>query len=235
MHRLAATIGLDLRLQWKNGFYYAVAFVLMFWFAVLTLLSDVDWGYVLPPLVLGNLTTVNFYFIAGLVLLEKGEGTLEAQVVTPLLDWEYLVSKTVTLTGLSVVEQLVIVGSAYGLGFEVVPLIASVVLAGVLFTLTGFILIARYDSINQYLFPSVLYVTALTLPPLLHYFEIWNTWLLYLHPFSAPLVLLKAAFGPITPWQWAYGVMYSTFWIGLLLQMDRSVFERFIIAGEGAH
>ena len=126
MQRLAATITLDLQLQWKNGFYYAVGFVLLCWLVVLTQLPEIDWGYVLPAIVFGNLVMVNFYFMAGLVLLEKGEGTLEAQVVTPLADWEYLVSKTVTLAALSLVEQFVIVGSAYGLGFGVGALIAGV-------------------------------------------------------------------------------------------------------------
>ena len=234
MQRLAATITLDLQLQWKNGFYYAVGFVLLCWLVVLTQLPEIDWGYVLPAIVFGNLVMVNFYFMAGLVLLEKGEGTLEAQVVTPLADWEHLVSKTVTLAALSLVEQFVIVGSAYGLGFGVGALIAGVALAAILYTLAGFILVARYDSINEYLFPSVFYLTVLSLP-LLHYFEIWNTWLMYLHPLQAPLVLLKAAFGPIEPWQWAYGVLYSILWSAVLLHVNRRVFDRFIIAREGAH
>lgn len=234
MHRLVATIRLDLWLQLKNGFYYAVAFVLVCWFVLLTQLPEIDWGYLLPPVVFGNLVVVNFYFVAGLVLLEKGEGTLEAQVVAPLADWEHLVSKTVTLAALSLVEQFVIVGSAYGLGFGVGALMAGIVLASVLYTLTGFILVARYDSINEYLFPSVFYVTVLSLP-LLHYFEVWDTWLLYLHPFTAPLVLLKAAFGPIELWQWAYGVLYSILWATLLLHFDKRVFGRFIIAREGVH
>ena len=89
MHRLVATIRLDLWLQLKNGFYYAVAFVLVCWFVLLTQLPEIDWGYLLPSVVFGNLVAVNFYFVAGLVLLEKGEGTLEAQVVTPLADWEW--------------------------------------------------------------------------------------------------------------------------------------------------
>ena len=76
MHRLAATVRLDLRLQMRNGFlYYAVAFVLACWFVVLTRLPAIDWGYVLPAVVFGNLVMVNFYFVAGLVLLEKGGGS----------------------------------------------------------------------------------------------------------------------------------------------------------------
>lgn len=47
---------------------------------------------------LGNLPLATFFFIAGLVLLEKGEGTLEAQIVTPLTAGGYLASKILTLT-----------------------------------------------------------------------------------------------------------------------------------------
>ena len=233
MHRLSATIGVDLRLQSRNGFYHAVGFVLLCWFILLTQLPVIDWGYVLPAIVFGNLVMVNFYFVAGLVLLEKGEGTLEAQVVTPLADWEYLASKTATLAALSLVEQFVIVGSAYGLGFGVGALFGGITLAAMLYTLSGFILVARYDSVNEFLFPSVPFVMVLSLP-LLHYFEIWDTWLLYLHPLTGPLVLLKAAFGPIQSWKWIYGVVYPLPWVALLLRLDRHAFSRFIVAGEGA-
>ena len=232
MHRLAATIRLDLRLQLRNGFYYAVAFVLACWFVVVARLPAVDWGYVLPAIVFGNLMMVNFYFIGGLVLLEKGEGTLEAQVVTPLADWEYLASKAVTLTALSLVEQLLIVWSAHGGGFAAGPLVAGIVLAAVLYTLVGFLLVARYRSINEFLFPSTLFTLVLSLP-MLHYFEVWDTWLLYLHPFTAPLVLLAGAFRPVTAGQWAYGVLYSAAWAGLLLLAGRRAFDRFIVAREG--
>ena len=232
MHRLAATLRLDLRLQLRNGFYYAVAFVLACWFVVLTRLPPIDWGYVLPAVVFGNLVMVNFFFVGGLILLEKAEGTLEAQVVTPLADWEYLVSKTGTLVGLSVVEQFVIVWSAHGAGFAVGPLVAGTVLAGVLYTLTGFVLVARYRSINEFLFPASLFTVVFSLP-MLHYFGVWDTALLYLHPFTAPLVLLAGAFRPLAPWQWVYGVLYAAAWAGLLLVASRRAFDRFIVAREG--
>ena len=232
MRRLAGTMRLDLRLQLRNGFYYAVAFVLLCWFVLLTQLPAIDWGYVLPAFVFGNLVMVNFYFVAGLVLLEKGEGTLEAQVVTPLADWEYLASKTATLAVLSVVEQLVIVWSAHGTGFAAGPLIAGIVLATVLYTLVGFLLVARYRSINEFLFPSVPVTVVLSLPMLL-YFGVWDTWLLYLHPFTAPLVVLAGAFRPIPAWQWAYGVLYAALWAGLLLLASRRAFDRYIVARQG--
>ena len=152
--------------------------------------------------------------------------------MTPLADWEYLASKTATLTALSLVEQVVIVWSAHGGGFAAGPLVAGIALAAVLYTLVGFVLIARYRSINEYMFPSVLFTAVLSLP-LLHYFGLWDTWLLHLHPFTAPLVLLAGAFRPMPAWHWAYGVLYAAAWIGVLLLASRRAFDRFIVAREG--
>ena len=233
MSRLAATIRLDLRLQVRNGFYHAVAFVLLCWLVLLTQLPEFDWGYLLPAIVFGNLVMVNFYFVAGMLLLENSEGTLEAQVVTPLSSWEYLASKIVTLAGLALIEQFVIVWAAYGSGFAGPPLVTGTVLAAILYTLAGFVLVVRYESINEYLFPSVLFVMLLSLP-LLHYFNLWDTWLLYLHPLRAPLVLLTGAFRPIPPWQYAYGVLYSLLWAALLLVASRRSFDHSVVNRSGS-
>lgn len=232
MFRLAATIRLDLRLQARNGFYYAVAFVLACWFVVLTRLPSIDWGYVLPAFVVGNLIMVNFYFVAGLVLLEKREGTLEAQVVTPLASWEYLASKAATLGALSVAEQVIIVWSAVGGDFSAGPLICGTALAAILHTLAGFLVVSRYRAINEFMFPSVLVSVLLSLP-ILHYLGLWDSWLLYLHPIRAPIALLAGAFGPIPVWQWIYGVLYSAAWAGLLVIASRWAFDRFILARQG--
>ena len=60
--RLLATARLDTQLQLRNGFFYAVAFFLVCWFVVLTQLpAVVDWGFVLPAVILGNLSMVSFY------------------------------------------------------------------------------------------------------------------------------------------------------------------------------
>ena len=112
--RLLETIRCDVRLQHRNGFYYAVAF-LLFFFAILVTFVPIDWTPWLAALLLGNMMLATFFFLGGLILLEKGEGTLEALIVTPLSDFEYLASKIVTLTLLATAEQLMLVLLAYSL------------------------------------------------------------------------------------------------------------------------
>jgi fluoroquinolone transport system permease protein len=84
MRRLAAGLVCEVRLQHRNGFYWAVAFVMAFWMMVATQLPALDWVRLLPVVVLNNLLITAFFFVGGLVLLEQAEGSLQARMVTPL-------------------------------------------------------------------------------------------------------------------------------------------------------
>jgi fluoroquinolone transport system permease protein len=229
MSRLYATVWCDIRLQIRNGFYYAALFVLFIWLLILTQVPLPNLGWLLPALVLSNLLINTFYFVAGLVLLEKGERTLQAQVVTPLRSWEYLASKVITLTLLATIENVILVTVIYGSGFALLPLLAGMAAASALLVLAGFVSVARFSSINEYLLPSIGYTSLVGLP-VLPYLAGWDSWLLYLHPMQAPLVLMQAAFQPIEPWQAAYGLLYSALWVWLALLWSRRDFQRFVVA-----
>lgn len=232
MSRLAATLACDVRLQKRNGFYYAVAVVLA-GFAVLVTLVPLDWAPWLPPLLMGNLIVGTFFFMAGLVLLEKGEGTLEALVVTPLADDEYLASKIITLTALGVIEHFAITAFATRMDFSPLPLLLAIVFGSLLYCLFGFLAVSPYDSINEYLFPSVLYTTFLSVP-YVYYFGLSDSWLFYLHPLQGTLLLFQAAFAPISTSQWIFSILSSLAWAGLGLYLARQWFHRFIVRSEGA-
>jgi fluoroquinolone transport system permease protein len=174
-----------------------------------------------------------FYFVAGLVLLEKGEGTLEVQVITPLRRWEYLASKVLTLTILSLVESAAIAAVSVGTGCNWPLLLGGTALLCALLTLFGFAAVARYDSINEFILPSAGYTVALC-APMLAWFEAADSALFYLHPIHAPLLLLRAAFQPVAPWEMAYAALYGGLWIGLMMRVCLGVFYRFIIAGARA-
>lgn len=232
MTRLLTTARTDIRLQYRNGFYYAVAFVVMVWIVVLRSLPAEALPRLLPLFIWSNMVINTFYFIGGLVLLEKAEGTLETRVVTPLRAWEYMASKVVSLALVSLVESAVILIAGYGFEFSAVPFVIGLVFSAALYSLYGFIVVARYDSINEFLFPSVLHTFLMALP-VLNYFGVVTGWLFYLHPLQAPLMLLEAAFRPIEVWQWAYAVAYSLAWIGLLFWLSLRAFRCLVTAAPG--
>ena len=227
MKRLISTMVCDVRLQVRNGFYYAAAFVAAFWTLALSRLPTDQLTVWMPVFILSNLLINTFYFMAGLVLLEKAEGTLMAQCVTPLRTWEYLVSKAVTLAFVSVCESLVIVILGYGATFGPMALLLGVIFSAVLFALAGFLVVIRYDSINEFLFPSFLFA-LLFVPPFLSYFNLIGSWLIYLHPIQGPLLLTQAAFGTIEAWQWVYSALSSIVSVGVVFFFSRRMFERFV-------
>jgi fluoroquinolone transport system permease protein len=134
MSRLAATFKTDARVQFRNGFYFATAFVVVFSILLLRWLPAEAALLILPVVILENVLVNTFYFMSGLLLLERVEGTFVAQSVTPLRDDEYLASKLGTLSVLSLVESLLIAVAVFGIDTWLIAMAVGVVLAAVLFS-----------------------------------------------------------------------------------------------------
>jgi fluoroquinolone transport system permease protein len=210
--RLAATAWCDIRLQWRNGFYLVTAIMLGCFVAFLAYVPLPNAAQLLPALIIGNLLITTFYFVGALTLLERGEGTLLAQTVTPLRAGEYVAARVVSLTLLAIIENVAIAFAGVGVDLHLPLLLVGIALAAILFILAGFVVVARYATINEYLMPSMIYTTLLTLP-LIPALTGWRHPLFYLHPLQAPLTLLMAAFAPASAWQIVYGIGYSLFWV----------------------
>lgn len=235
MYRLLSTIRCDLRLQQRNGFYYATAFVVLVYALGLSQLhaagARLNLAGLLPAVMLNNLTITSFYFVGALVLLEKTEGTLAAQVVSPLRAGEYLAAKVLTLTALALLYNIAVVALVVGSRFSALALIAGVSALAALMVMAGFVAVARYDSVNEYLLPSVPYAAGLMLP-LASMFG-WDSPLLYLHPLQGPMLLVRAAFAPIETWQLIYGALASALWLGVGAWLCRRSFQRFVVDRAG--
>lgn len=229
MTRLLSTLRLDIVTQFRNGFYYVSAFVVI---VVIMLLSQLrgplELSLLIPGLVFFNLLITTFYFVGGLVLLEKQEGSLFGLAVTPLRRSEYLLAKIASLTLLASIETTLCIVIVFG----VVPPFFGMILLSGLYTLCGFLAIARYDSINEFLLPSVLIVSVLMLP-LVDFFGVWHSPIVYLHPLQPALVLMRSAYTLTPSAEIAYGVLGSLFWYGLLFVWARRVFDR-VIVGKGS-
>jgi fluoroquinolone transport system permease protein len=211
MTRLAATIGTDFRLQVRNGFYFATALVVVGSIVLLRWLPAETAALILPVVILENVLVNTFYFVSGLQLLERVEGTFPAQSVTPLRDVEYLGAKLATLVALSLAESLLIVVATFGAGPWLATTAIGVALAGTFFCLAGVAIIGRYDSINEFLMPSVLYTFLLTLPV----FGVFGlgapAWYLP-HPLEGPLSLMRLAPPRSAAWL-ANAIGYPLLWI----------------------
>ena len=208
MSRLRGALRADVLVQRRQGYWAAAAFVAAMWTAIAKALPGAARADVLATLVLGSATITTFYFVAGLVLYERSERVLDALAVTPLRSGEYLASKVLTLTVLALVEALAVAGLVRNGDVRWLWLVAGVVLLGTFYTLLGVVVVARYDSVNKFVMPSVLWVAVSQLP-LLDSLHLWSPVFLLAWPTAGGLVLVTTAFGVEPTWRDGLAVAWA--------------------------
>ncbi len=179
---------------------------------------------------------VGIMFIGALVLFEKSENTLQALVVTPMSTDDYLLSKIISLTILSVASALIFMGLNFvfnGTEFNILLLILGIILTSVMLILIGFILVSRVNSINEYLLSMMMAFLGLSFPPLLHLSGIYENVLFYLWPTQASFILIGGVFTEIETWELAYSIIYLIVLIGLLFFLAKKAFYKHIIMKGG--
>lgn len=225
MRRLAATIVQDMTIQFRNGFYLASGVVMLVWLGLWQLVpagTPLPAGLIIPTLVVLNLVFTAFYFMAALVLLEKGQGVLWGLAVTPLRRGEYLLGKIISLAWLALLESGLFIGLMAGWHWNPVWLIAGLLYSCCLYGLLAYLTVSRYQAINDYLLPSGLIVAFLQLP-LLDHLGLWNHWLFYFHPLRPGLWLMQAAFEPLPAGQMLLALLAGTVWLALTLGLARRI------------
>jgi fluoroquinolone transport system permease protein len=234
MSRLRVALRLDLLLQFRYGFYYAAAFTTLVWISLLSALPESVLKLVVPFMIFADVAVAGYYFIAGMVLFEKGEATLFALVSTPLRFREYLVSKLATLGALAVVMSLIIVSVSYGFEFDAVLLMLGVILTSLIALLLGFIFVSPFEAISSYVVPSAIPHLIMAVP-LIHFFGVWESPVFYLFPTQGSLLLLGGAFGTVSlaAWQLLYAVLYQLLWVIGLYLLARRAFDGYIVARKG--
>ena len=204
----------DVVVQARNGFYWATAFVVLVVGGLLLAVPEAaraDEEAWVPALVAVNLQITTFFFVAGLLLLERDEGTLLALAVSPLTPASYLATRTLSLTTLAGIETIALVSIAFAYSPSWPLLLAGTSALGVIYTGLGAALATRYASVNALLLPASVVVTLLLLP-LLPHFGLAPRAVFLLHPIEPALTLIRAAYGEINIGNMAFGVLGSISW-----------------------
>ena len=234
MSRLSNTLRLDSRLQARYKVYLiVVGSALGVGLALRSVVTSEQVNFFMPVLIMYGVSVTTVFLAGLLLLLERGEGTLDVMMVSPLRPSEYLASKLITLAALALVESALMAIIAYGLGFSFGWLVLAVVMRASMGVGVGVVMGVRYRSITHFLLPAILVSIAFDLPNF-WYFEIWPTSLFYLWPSMPPLLLAKNAFLPVEPLQLVYAFGYGTLVVGAALFWASRSIDRFVVRGEFA-
>ena len=213
----------DVVLQARNGFYWASAFVVLVIGGLLLAVPQTvrsNQAALVPAILAINLQITTFFFVAGLMLLERDEGTLTALAVSPLSPGGYLATRTVSLTVLAAVETIVLLWIAFDTAGSWVVVMGTASL-GVIYTGFGALVGARYPSVNALLLPASVVVTFLLLP-LIPHFGLGPRALVILHPIEPSLTLLRVGYGATSRSDFVFGMVGSIAWSSIAFVWGRN-------------
>ena len=223
---LAHAVVWDLRLQLRYQIVTVAAVVTALYAVIFALVPDSTLDRLTVVLIFSDPTTIGFLFVGVLVLFERGAGTLQAVVVTPLSPAQYLWSKAISLTSIAVVCAIVMAAVGQrGFDFNIPLVVVATALTSVLLVFIGFCAVVRVRSVNAYLIIVPLFLLPLTVP-LLPALGLLDSPVFYAIPTHGSLLLLDAAVTSRPLWEIAYGVGVLVLATALALRWALSSFDR---------
>lgn len=241
MTRLSQAIATDIRIQFRNGLYHVgIIISLIIAIALAQLTSPQSLGNVVPAAILLIIGGTTMLYVAGMMIFEKDEGTIAATIVSPLTTKEYLIAKLVSLVLLATLESLISIYGAIVIhqigGAATWPnaawLVLGILVIGIVFTLTGIAVVARFNKITDFLIPMAAISVAMQLP-FLYFWGLWKHPALLILPTAAPTMLMDAAFRPLAMWEQFYAIGYSIATVLALGLWAHAAFQKHIIQRMG--
>lgn len=194
MNRLRAAVALEWAVEWRYRVPAVAIVVTAVWTVVLLALPAPVARGAGPVILTIDTATFGSFFIAALVLFERGEGALAALSVSPLRFGEYLGAKVGSLTALSVVSAVPV---ALAAGANLAAALLGVVLLAVLFLTLSFALVVRRPSLTAFLTVAPLALAPLIAAPLAYLSGVADHPLLFLVPTTAAADVLQGRFDPL--------------------------------------
>ncbi len=228
--RLARCVGNDIRLQWRAGFYGVYVVIVAAYGLVLAALDPGLRRSATALMIYIDPSVLGFFFLGGLMLLERGDGVLDALFVGPLRAGEYIAAKGLSLTLLALLSSL-----ALALAGGVLPTSAGLLFAGVALTslMITFFAVAvgcRLTTVNRYFFGGALCALPL-IAPVIEAVGVLSHPLLRWLPAAPGLALIDAGLGgaPLGPLGVLRALVLLLAWNGAAFLLARRWFRRYVI------
>lgn len=163
--RITGALKTDFKFQVKQGFYVIYLFLTIIYMVILSILPKAYLNIVLPILIFTDPSIVGFFFIGGIIMLEKLQGVINCLVVTPLRIKEYILSKVISLSILAVVAGVAItLTSGYKENINFIILGIGIFVVSVFFVLIGIIVVVGCKTLNQYIVKMIPFMLFFMLP-----------------------------------------------------------------------
>ncbi|ARC86732.1 putative membrane protein [Clostridium argentinense CDC 2741] len=190
--RILHSIKYDIMSQYKNGIYFVYSFISIIYILVLQLIPNNFTNSALVFLIFSDPTFLGFFFVGAMVLLERNQGIPLALFITPLTLEEYIISKCISLSLISVIVSLIITFTVKGAEFNIILLTSVVLVNSIIFTLIGLITGMYSKTLNHYFLIATLVGVVIAIP-LLNYFKVTSFRPFNLFPTYIAIALIEGA------------------------------------------
>jgi len=216
----------DFRLQYRHYFWTIALVVSVMWSSVLFALPEDIISTWLPIVIFGDLSTIGVLFIAGILYLERRQGTIYATAVMPASAATWLTTKLLSLSLLCLAcASIIVLFTSNSVNW--LRLIPAVVLTAALFTSVGFLLAIRFDKLMNYFFAMALVFIPLNLPAL-DYLGIFSNDVMWLIPSEAAIWALAGSFQDMATSTFIGCLILLLAWLAVTHWLGIRAFRRFI-------
>lgn len=231
--RFAAALRYDIKFQIRHGFYTAYGLITLFYVGALLNLPAGIRPITAVACIFSDTSVLGFFFIGGILMLERRQGTLHSLFVTPIRLTEYLWAKTLSLTLLATVVSVILLLISGNPASKNLWIIPGIILSAVLFILFGIAVAVRSHTLNGYFYLGIAYSIVFMLP-LLEFFHILPFPLLRLLPTWGILRLVQSTYSALSFPEMASALGLLIVWCGLGYWWAVRWFHRYVILQTGA-
>ncbi len=222
----------DIIFQFRHRFYYAYFFILAVYYSIITNVSGVAKDFLTIFILFSDTTVLGFFFVGGLILLERDQNTLQSIFVTPVKVGEYLFSKTVSLTVLSYIASVFIALVAYGFPDQFLLFSAGAILSSTFFIFTGIAIAVRSKTVNKYFFNAIVF-TMIFFVPIVDFVGIFKSRLFVVFPTYATVTLFSVLIRELTFFEKTASLISLLLWNCGMFFVAKKWFYRFEILKNG--
>ena len=223
----------NIKLQFRQGFYYAWLFITLFYILGLYFLPDNIKNTILPLIMLSEPSTFAMIFTGAIVLLERDEKMLENLFITPLSIRMYIYSKMISIAIPATVCTIIISAISSGLTIKLLLLIPAIILTTFFFVIFSLLLSVSSRDIMSFIGKIGIYGSIFSIT-ILDYFGFLQGYFQYLLPSKGALVLISAAVGYRLYPVWEITLSLITMIISIILILipaERAFYRQIILKG----
>lgn len=226
--RLINALRFDVLFQLRHGFYYAYLFITSAYVLALLNIPDNIRPLVITGLIFTDTSMLGFFFIGAIVLLEKGQNIHESIFVTPFRIYEYFFSKVLSLMLISLLSSSLIVFLTYANFERVTIFIIGLAMSSSLYTLIGFVFASGAKNVNDY-FAKSLGLGLLISLPILEYYGLIESYIFYLFPTKATIILIDVLFNDYSFSDLFYSFFYLFVWVVIAAVLSYKYFNKNVL------